>query len=715
MTERLLSESQGILEPFIDKILTGIESRYRNKFDPSLEGAFVITAAGRYLAISSSLARLSGYFSAEDMLSTGISIGSQYANADRWQEISSQLAVSGKIDELESEIVTCDGSTRWVIESFQSVVDEQGQIHYYEGIRRDITDRKQAEFLLAQRDRYLSALAEIQHFLLTDENCYYSTEITKLLGEAAQASRCYIFINEQDQDHRTYGRQIAEWCAPGIATTFDDPFWQRFYYDLVTPTLWQNLSQGKPYMELVKNLAELDQQLLYSYQVQAYLILPLMLKGECWGFVGFVNCVEAVLWNQPEINLLTSAAFAISLAKERYEQRQAHLEAATALKKSETRLRLTLATKEALIQAIPDMMFRIDRHGVHVDFFPAVGQSPIVPPDELLGRTLSEVLPEKIAESLVRSIQQCLETQKLQTCRYSLFVEEVLRFYEARIVPYSDSEVLSIVRELQALDAQHGSHFPSLVSAATRRLSQNFGRLNAHFNQVETDLCGLLELVDLYQQDCSDRDELEEALQIINPNDISASLPDLLSAKRFACNDIQATLRFLNTCTESEKEELSQIDLNDCIDAVLMLLRDRLNQQYGDFKIYLSKAYGKLPEIECYPKQLSQAFLQLLTNAIEAVADPARSTPPVIILSGEALHDRVRFCIADNGNGVNLQDQTRLFQPFVSTKSRHLGLGLALSRQIIVDRHHGALYFAPATGKGSQIVIELPCCHVSRQ
>lgn len=712
MTERSLSKRQRTSVAFIQEILTGIEARLHNQLDTSLEGAFVVTAVGRYLAVSPSLARLSGYNSCEEMLANVATISSEYVNPQRWQEIRSQLAIAGVVENLESEIFNYNGSTRWVSESFHSVLDEQGQIQYYEAIRRDITDRKQVESLLAQRDRYLSALAEVQHFLLADENCYYSSEITKLLGEAAQASRCYIFINEQDQDGRTYGRQIAEWCAPGIATTFDDPFWQRFYYDLVTPILWQNLSQSKPYMELVKNLSELDQQLLYSYQVQAYLILPLMLKGECWGFVSFVNCVEAVLWNQPEINLLTSAAFAISLAKERYEQRQAHLEAAIALKKSETRLRSTLATKEALIQSIPDMMFRIDRHGVHIDFFPAIGQSPIVPPDELLGRTLFEVLPEKIADNLVQVIQQCLETQKLQTCRYSLFVEDVLRFYEARIVPYSDSEVLSIVRELQASDAQHSSHFLPLVSAATRRLSQNFGRLNAHFNQVETDLCGLLELVDLYQQDCPDRDELEEALHIINPNEISASLPNLLSAKQSACNDIQATLRFLNTYTESEKEELSQIDLNDCIDAVLMLLQDRLNQQYGDFKIYLSKAYGKLPEIECYPKQLSQAFLQLLTNAIEAVADPARSTPPVIILSGEVLRDLVRFCIADNGEGIDLQEQTRLFQPFVSTKARHLGLGLALSRQIIVDRHHGALYFAPVTGKGSQIVIELPRCHM---
>jgi two-component system NtrC family sensor kinase len=715
MAERLLSDRQSTSRAFVEEILSGIESRYQRKLDTSLEGAFVITVAGRYLAVSSSLARLSGYFSSEDMMAAISGIASQYVNPDRWKEISSQLAISGEADDLESEILASDGSTRWISESFHSVLSEQGQIHYYEGIRRDITARKQTESLLAQRDRYLSALAEVQHFLLTDENCYYSSEITQLLGEAAQASRCYIFINEQDQDGRTYGRQTAEWCAPGVDKTFDDPFWQQFYYDLVTPALWQSLAQGKPYMELVKNLAEPDQQLLYSYQVQAYLILPLMSKGNCWGFVGFVNCVEPVLWNQPELNLLTSAAFAISLAKERFEQRQAHLEAAIALQKSEMRLRSTLATKEALIEAIPDMMFRINRHGIHVDFFPTIGLSPIVPPDEFLGRSLFEVLPEKIAEDLVQSIQQCLETQRLQTCRYSLFIEEVLHFYEARIVPYSESEVLSIVRELQVPDAQHSLQFPSLVSAATRRLSQNFGRLNAHFNQVETDLCGLLELVDLYQQDCLNQDEIEEALQIINPGEISESLTGLLNAKQFACNDVQATLRFLNTCTESEKEEWGRIDLNDCVDAVLMLLGDRLNRQYGDFKIYISKVYAKLPEIECYPKQLTQAFLQILANAIEAVVDPMRSTPPVIILSGEVTPDRVRLSIADNGNGVNLQDQTQLFQPFVSTKSTHPGLGLALSYQIIVNRHHGALYFAPAAGGGSQIVVELPWCHTSDQ
>jgi two-component system NtrC family sensor kinase len=713
MTERLLSDRQSTSKAFVEDTLSGIESRYQRKLDTSLEGAFVITTAGRYLAVSSSLARLSGYFSSEDMMAAVIGIASQYVNPDRWKEISSQLSVSGEAEDCESEILASNGSIRWISESFRSVLSEQGQIQYYEGIRRDITARKQAESLLAQRDRYLSALAEVQRFLLTDETCYYSSEITQLLGEAAQASRCYIFTNEQDQDGRTYGRQTAEWCAAGIAKTFDDPFWQRFYYDLVTPSLWQNLAQGKPYMELVENLAEPDQQLLYSYQVQAYLILPLMSKGNCWGFVGFVNCVEPALWNQPEINLLTSAAFAISLAKERFEQRQAHLEAAIALKRSETRLRSTLATREALIQAIPDMIFRMNREGVHLDFFPAAGLSPIVPPDEFLGRTLFEVLPETVAESVVQTIQQCLEKQQLQICRYSLFVEDVLRFYEARIVPYSESEVLSVVRELQSPDAPQNLQFPSLVSVATRRLSQNFGRLNTQFNQMETDLCGLLELVDLYQQEGGTCDELEKALRIIDPGALSESLTDLLSAKQFTCQDTQATLRFLKTCTDSEQESLSRVDLNDCVDAVLTVLRDKLNRQYGNFKISLSKAYAKLPEIECYPNQLSQAFLQILVNAIEAVTDPARANPPVIVLSSELQCDRIRFCVADNGDGIDPREQTRLFQPFVSSKPTHSGLGLALSHQIIVNRHHGALYFAPKKGKGSQIVIELPCGNTS--
>ncbi|KAM3095547.1 ATP-binding protein [Phormidesmis sp. 146-35] len=695
-------------EPFVQNILDRIESRYQNSQDASSGGAFIVALTGRYLAVSTPLARLHGYSSSEEMTATVEGIHCQYVNPCRWQEICARLAISGEVYALESEIKTRDGSTRWVRESFLNVIGKRSQVHYCEGIRRDITERKRSESLLTQRDRYLSALVEVQHRLLSDGNCYCSTEVATILGQTAQASRCCVFMNDRDQDDRAYAYQVAEWCAPEIATTFSaGPIRQRFYHDSVVPTLWENLSQGEHRMDLVKNLAESDQQLLCAFQVQAYLLLPLMSNGECWGFIGFINCVESVLWNQPEIHLLTSAALAISIAKERSEQKQTHLEAVIALQASEARLCSTLATKEALLRAIPDMIFRVSRTGVYLDFFPATGVSPIIPPDEFLGRGIFEVLPEQVATSLSQAIQQCIDTQVLQTCHYLLFVEDALRSYETRLVPYGEAEVLVIVRELHASETQSSLQFPSLVSVATQRLSESFARLKGRFTQAQTDSYGVLELLELYQQYSVDSEEIDEALRTIHLGDISESWVSLAAVEQFSFKDIQSTLRFLNTCAQAEREGLSQVDLNDCVDAILVILHDRLSRQYGTFKIHVSKTYPRLPEIQCYPKQLSQALVQIFINAIEAVTDPGRTTPPTIVLSGEVKPDRVRFCIADNGAGIDLQKQSQLFQPFVTTKSDHMGLGLTLSHQVIVNRHQGLLYFAPL-GRGSQIVIDLP-------
>ena len=708
MVKYSLTRYQTRSKPFVQEILDRIESRYQHSQDASSGGAFVVALTGRYLAVSTSLARLSGYSSSEEMAATVESIQCQYVDPRRWQKICARLAISGEVYALESEVKTRDGSTRWVRESFLSMVGKRSQVHYYEGIRCDITEHKRLELLLAQRDRYLSVLAEVQHRLLSDGNCYCSPEVAKILGQTAQVSRCCVFVNDRDQDDRAYAYQLVEWCAPEIATTFlAGSIRQRFYHDSVIPALWENLSQGEHRMDLVKDLAEPDQQLLSAFQVQAYLLLPLMSNGECWGFIGFINCVESVLWNQPEIHLLTSAALAISIAKERSEQKQARLEAAIALQASEARLRSTLATKEALLRAIPDMSFRMSRTGVHLDFFPAAGVSPIVPPDEFLGRGIFEVFPEQVATILSQAIQQCIDTQVLQTCHYSLFVEDALRSYETRLVPYGKAEVLVIARELHTSDTQSSLQFPSLVSVATQRLSESFARLKERFTQAQTDLYSLLELLELYQQYSVDSEEINEALRIVHLGDISESLVGLAASKQFAFKDIQSTLRFLNTCAQAEREGLSQVDLNDCIDAILVILHERLNRQYGTFKIHVSKTYPRLPEIKCYPKQLSQALVQIFTNAIEAVAAPGRTTPPTIVLSGEVKPDRVQFCIADNGAGIDLQEQSQLFQPFVTTKSAHMGLGLTLSHQIIVNRHQGLLYFAPLA-EGSQIVVDLP-------
>jgi PAS domain S-box-containing protein len=107
-----------------------------------------------------------------------------------------------------------------------------------------------------------------------------------------------------------------------------------------------------------------------------------------------------------------------------------------------------------LIDAIPDMMFTIDRRGVYVDFVPADGLEPYTPPDQFLGRTVFEVLPASLAQDTMRGVELALETGRPERLEYELELDNERRQYEARILKSKDDEVLAIVRDVTAQKRQ---------------------------------------------------------------------------------------------------------------------------------------------------------------------------------------------------------------------------------------------------------------------
>lgn len=112
-----------------------------------------------------------------------------------------------------------------------------------------------------------------------------------------------------------------------------------------------------------------------------------------------------------------------------------------ALRESEQRYR-------ALLEATPDMMFRLSREGAYLDFISAKGLEPFVPPEEFLGRNLSDVLPVDTVEELKEAMTQALETDELQTIEYQLPAADGVRHYEGRVVVSGEDEVLAIVRDI---------------------------------------------------------------------------------------------------------------------------------------------------------------------------------------------------------------------------------------------------------------------------
>ncbi len=122
----------------------------------------------------------------------------------------------------------------------------------------------------------------------------------------------------------------------------------------------------------------------------------------------------------------------------------AHLE--LELKKRE--LQRIEERNEAIINAIPDLLFILDRQGVFIDCRTRYPRELFAPFESFIGKGVSEVMPEEIARLSQEKIRMALDTSQTQVYHYSLAIQNTIRQYESRMVPYSQNEVLAIVRDI---------------------------------------------------------------------------------------------------------------------------------------------------------------------------------------------------------------------------------------------------------------------------
>jgi signal transduction histidine kinase len=128
--------------------------------------------------------------------------------------------------------------------------------------------------------------------------------------------------------------------------------------------------------------------------------------------------------------------------------------------------------------------------------------------------------------------------------------------------------------------------------------------------------------------------------------------------------------------------------------------------------------YGTLPEIECFPGQLNQVFMNILANAIDMFDEMSHTqpfeyftaNPQIITIRTEQIAGQVLIGIRDNGKGMDREVLAKVFDHLFTTKGMHqgTGLGLAIARQIIEEKHGGRLEVQSEVGQGTEFVIRLP-------
>ncbi len=178
----------------------------------------------------------------------------------------------------------------------------------------------------------------------------------------------------------------------------------------------------------------------------------------------------------------------------------------TERKQAEGALRDSEATNRAILEAIPDAIFELDKDGTFLNFIPTKDFEPLLPPNKFLGRKLVEVLPPELGCQLQNCLEQAVQTGELQFYEYPLAMEGQTKYYEARYVRISSDKVLSIVRNItmrqemerrEQLAYELGQQLTTLLEPETllqelvNRLGKTFGYYHAHiylYDQKETQL-----------------------------------------------------------------------------------------------------------------------------------------------------------------------------------------------------------------------------------
>ncbi|MEP0883863.1 HAMP domain-containing histidine kinase [Trichocoleus sp. ST-U3] len=288
-----------------------------------------------------------------------------------------------------------------------------------------------------------------------------------------------------------------------------------------------------------------------------------------------------------------------------------------------------------------------------------------------------------------------------------------------------------------------------LVAGVVHAINNPVNFIYGNLTYLDEYTQALLDLLVVYQQEYPQPSlRIQEQAEEIDLNFLIEDLPRMLSSMKVGADRICQIVSSLRNFSRLDESAMKPVNIHEGIESTLLILQHRLKAKTEHSGIQILKEYGNLPPVECYAGQLNQVFLNILSNAIDALNDYDKERSPseirnhpsriviqtsIVSTQGSAVSehttdnqtnnqqdahgtvvplvaDKVAIRIIDNGPGIASEVKSRIFNSFFTTKNveRETGLGLAISYQIVVEKHGGSLQCFSEPGKGTEFAIEIP-------
>ncbi|MEH2458999.1 GAF domain-containing sensor histidine kinase [Nostoc sp.] len=629
-----------------------------------------------------------------------------------------------------------------------------------------------AQYQAEQQKTLTSVITRIRESL--DLDTIFQTTVTEA-RQMLQADRVAVFRfdSQKDWEGEFISEDVVPECNSVIAEkVYDYCFGENF------ATLY---AQGR-----VNAIADIYQgkfsgcyiQILKKFQVRANMIAPLLKKGELWGLLCIHQCNAPRDWQPSEIEFVSQIAqqLGVALKQDSYlkqvQMQVVQLAQATEREKSMERQELLAATIDKIrqsldiktifrttTQAVRELLevervaiyrFNSDWSGKFVADSFKDGWKPVVQAQPMIIETFEDTdddneLPRNETFVPIREGEKLwglLVAYQNSQPRYwqeeeinllaQVGVQLGIAIQQAELLEQTKRQTSELTQALQELKqtqtrliqgekmAGLGQLLAGVAHEINNPISFIFGNL-IHLTEYTQEL---LNVVKLYRQNSSLLPTVQQQIDKTDLEFLIEDLPKTLESMKVGTERICEIVLSLRNFSRTDEAELKPVDIHEGLDSTLLILGHRLKNNNQRPALEIVKEYANLPLIECYPAQLNQVFMNLLSNSIDALEEKFKTIqekylklsqrcpkiPLTIWISTQAVKNQIVIRIADNGLGIPEEVRSHIFDPFFTTKAigKGTGLGLSISYQIIVEKHHGQIKCSSKSGEGTEFLIEIP-------